>query len=353
MAGQSATTSACHRVVLEPSPSFSYSAAWSFDGQRLFFAGPLDGKVFVYDGAGRFLKHVVNPGLGPFEFTKPFGVQTLADGGLVIHDTENHSIWLDQEMQGVRSVRLQAEQFPQLEYVSARSRIVTDSFLLSRAYLKLDHQEKTGFAIFSLDTEPRFVDLAVPFPDDLTDTASRYQRMGGPPMAIADGEVYGLLFGSPSKLFQLSPTAQALQSFPAGYETLPPLPETPGNALGTALRLKFVQRQSVPVALYGHGPHLYLLTRDPIRTDGGFRTKWRLHQIDPEADELVRSMTLPTHTEHLLLAPGSRYWALIEKGPVNEVAQHEIDSMVLVPTSWIEDPTHPALREDGDGPVCN
>ncbi len=342
----------CHRVALEQSPSFSYSAAWSVDG-RLFVAGPLEGKVFVYDDTGRYMEFIANPGLGPYEFTRPHVVQSFSNGDLVIHESGNHSIWLNNEFQGTRSVRLSAEQFPRLEHVSAVGRIWNGTHLVSRAYLKLDGEDKTGFARFSLGESPEFLDLAVAFSEDPMDVEARYQRMAGPSTAISDGKIYGLVFGNPSQLYRLSPTVQALEVFPAGYEKLTPLPNTPGNALGTALRLKFVQRQSIPVALYGHGAYLYLLTRDPLRTEDGYKTTWRLHQIDPEADELVRSLTLPTQTEHLLLAPGSQQWALIEKGPVNEVAQHEIKSMVLVPTPWVEDPTNPALREDGDGPVCN
>lgn len=181
----------CRRVTLEQSPTFSYSAAWSVDGQRLFIAAPLDGKIFVYDAEGRFLEHFASPGSGPYAFSRPHGIQTLANGGLVVHDTDDHSIWFDADLQGTRSVQLGSEQFANVQSVSGPSRVWNGVHLVARSNLKLDSQNKTGFARFSIDEEPRSVELVVAFADDPMEVGARYQRMTGPSTAMADSNVYG------------------------------------------------------------------------------------------------------------------------------------------------------------------
>lgn len=340
----------CRRVTLQLGSTFSYSAAWSADGERLFLAGPLEGKVFVYDESGHVVETIVNPGLGPHEFTKPLNLQATGDGGLIVHEHGNHSVWLDKEHRGVRSLRLDAEDMPEVQALHSLTPLFSDGYLVTRSIVKISGTQKWGYARLQIGETAKFLDVAVEFSSDPHAPNKRFQGLTGPSLAIADSDIYGVAFGFPSKLYQLSPEVRELGVFPAAYREIPTLPETPGNALGTAIQLRFLEKQRVAVALYGSGKYLFLLTRDPLPEH---QTKWQLHQIDPQEETLVRTLVLPTHTEHLLLAPGTKYWSLIEKGPVNEVAQHEIDSMVLVPTAWIEDPANPSLQGNAGTSRCN
>ncbi|RMH25195.1 MAG: hypothetical protein D6692_11605, partial [Planctomycetota bacterium] len=97
--------------------------------------------------------------------------------------------------------------------------------------------------------------------------------------------------------------------------------------------------------LYGWKDYLYVLTREP-REDGG--TRWSLHRIDPRADKLGRTVVLPTRSAHVVLAPGPRYWAVVEKGSVEADGGQTLDGLLLVPSSWIEKAPSPLVagRED-------
>lgn len=341
--GLGAASGECRRVPLAQAPSFTNSAAWSVDGQQLFLAALLEAKVLVYDASGNVTETVSNPGRGPHEFTQPYSVQSTPGQGLLVHDRDSHSVWFDADRKVVRSLQLQAEDISELEYLSTIGRIVAGDNLVARGYVKMDGRATSGFVRFSLaDQAVRFDGLAIDFEAE-QGPGRFYQRVLGSTLAEAGGDVYGLVFGSPSKIYRLTPKTQLLTAFPQGYEPLKPLPETPPNALGTALQQRFLEHQTMPVGLYGAGEYLYLLTREP-RPAGG--TTWRLHQVDPQRDELRHSRVLPTHTEHLLLAPGSLFWALIEKGPVSNLAQYDIQTMVLVPAAWLEDSSQTQLSPE-------
>ena len=62
-------------------------------------------------------------------------------------------------------------------------------------------------------------------------------------------------------------------------------------------------------------------------------------------------MTLPTQANHVVLAPGPVNWAVIEKGPVIQSGNQAIKSMLLLPSSWIEEPASKALA-DGSTVSC-
>jgi len=158
------------------------------------------------------------------------------------------------------------------------------------------------------------------------------------------GAVYGLVFDEPSHILEIKPDRRFLRSFPDGFAVLPALPESRGPETMVA-RFQALAQSKLPVALYGHGAHLYLLTREP-KAD---KTLWRLHQIDPQRDVLVRSLTLPTTAPHLSLLPGDKEWIVLERGPVLGPGQQKVESMLRIPTPWIEDPQNTALS--GETPV--
>jgi hypothetical protein len=98
-------------------------------------------------------------------------------------------------------------------------------------------------------------------------------------------------------------------------------------------------RQSTMIAgVAGQGEFLYLLTREP---GSGSGTRWLLHQIDPARDKLLRQIQLPTSSSHLIVVPGEKLWALIEKGPVTgSPPVQEIGSVLMIPASLISGDSH-------------
>ena len=69
-----------------------------------------------------------------------------------------------------------------------------------------------------------------------------------------------------------------------------------------------------------------------------------LSEIDPGKDALVRNLALPTIAEKLVLAPGKENWIALEQGPQTDLARQKTESLLWVPTEWIEGKTSPLPR---------
>lgn len=171
--------------------------------------------------------------------------------------------------------------------------------------------------------------------------AERFFGLSEPLMASVGHRAYLLTFLEEElALFELTPSPRRLEAFPAGFSRSPPMPASEGRE-GTAANYALLESSKLPRGLYSRGAFLYLLTREPA-PEG---TRWRLHQIDPAADRLMHSMTLPTRANHIFLVPGAERWAIVEKGPVVAAGQQAIPSAVLVPSAWIENPESERLDD--------
>lgn len=78
--------------------------------------------------------------------------------------------------------------------------------------------------------------------------------------------------------------------------------------------MKSVEDSAMPAGLYAWDNWLYLLSRRPGRD--GETTVWTLRKINPRNGQDRFSWTLPTTANHLVVVPGKRQWAFVEKGPV-------------------------------------
>lgn len=91
---------------------------------------------------------------------------------------------------------------------------------------------------------------------------------------------------------------------------------------------------TAPMGLHGWNGKLYLLWR---RQSGEGGT-WLLSRIDPErpaSEALEATATVNSDAEHLLAIPGPKYWAFVEKGPVEGYMSQASDSVLFAPSSGI------------------
>lgn len=100
---------------------------------------------------------------------------------------------------------------------------------------------------------------------------------------------------------------ELLAAFP---EVPAPLPELPRGLIPAEAAAYYgvLEAASYPAGLFGDEDSLYVLVRDAT----GEETVWDLHRIDPERDEVVGVLRLPTTATHVSLLPGSKYWLLEE-----------------------------------------
>lgn len=97
-----------------------------------------------------------------------------------------------------------------------------------------------------------------------------------------------------------------LEAFPDLPAPVPVLPR--GGPEGRDAFYAALEASSYPAGLYGDEDSLYVLMRDAT----GGEPVWDLHRIDPQRDEVVGKVRLPTNAAHVSLLPGRRYWVLEE-----------------------------------------
>jgi hypothetical protein len=228
---------------------------------------------------------------------------TSIPGGFLLENPSAKVIWLDSGFRSLRSI-----EFEKVKAGPGLHEKITGFGLLSPA---LHGKDLVSLAILHRDGKPwvGFVRVSLePFAvQELIDEVKqgseedRIYRLQGQELAQAAGGIYVLRFGERAYLQRLAPGKQRLQAFPAGFEALPKLDQSLSGASAGPALFKMLEASTTAVKVYGRGGYLYLLTRKP--EPGG--TRWQLWQIDPKKDAVVRGLDLPTHANHIYLAPGS------------------------------------------------
>jgi hypothetical protein len=325
----------CRRVELTVRPTWSFSGEWVRDGSELVLTDVLEGRLLRFDRNGAYLGSAGRPGRGPKEFFRPLLIRNAAQD-VVLLDTKERVFGLERNLEPKWEVRLLDLAFPTGDRVAHLSSfIVTDKGLLGLVLVidETGHERWFGIGRLRLRGSPAMERLQA-LPSVLSPDGDLYGNHGGPYFAEAAGGTYALFFEGDPHIAKIIPKRHRLASFPEGYRS-PVLPRNTGRSSGAAWYRGW-ELSTAPVALHSRGDSLYLLARKP---DGSGGTLWRLYQIDPVRDRIVRSIVLPTRASHVVVVPGPVDWAIVEKGPVvanGMDTEQVIGSMVLVPAGRIE-----------------
>lgn len=330
----------CRRVHIDLPGVWLPDAAWSPDGLLLLASDVGAGRLLRFEDSGARLSDVVAPGSGPKEFNHPGLIYPTKDGFLL-------------RDQGVRLLALDARGQPRglvATFYPWEAGVTSESALLGDDLVGLGsaHEEDGSrwFGYLRLASAPiRVLARGEAVPPAAAELP--YYPALENSVAVASERAYALRYTTPPRIEELFPTKK-LSAFPPGFTPLPTIPA--GSTLpGRSLEFEaFMSSARLPVKLLGYGPLLYLLTREPA-PGGGIR--WLLHRIDPVADRLEATLELPSRAPNLLVAPGPRDWALLEKSRASADDRVVLESIVLVPAPWLEQPNSP-LRHGGPPVPC-
>lgn len=335
---------ACRRVSLEEPPQWVFSLAWNDTGTGILVADVLSQSLLVYSPAGELLARHRRPGEGELEVRRPVRIQPL-DVGYLVADGAEHLVWLGPDHVPFRAVSLDTRDGSSGPQVRALFDLVeAGGRIHGFAHMEIaEGSWKQGFV--RLGPDARTLDTVLAETPPGSREESFYHSLG-PILTALGGKAFFLRFSEPPALFEASSPPRRLTAFPPGFERLPSLPT--GGVEAQVARFQVLERSALPVAVYAWRDHLYLLTRRPEESGG---TLWELHQIDPAADRLVRTLTLPTGASHLALTPGVDHWILLEKGPLVGPGEQDISSLLLLPASWIDEASSP-LAGASPAPPC-
>ncbi len=122
------------------------------------------------------------------------------------------------------------------------------------------------------------------------------------------GSVFALRYSNAPFIQELAGEGRSLNAFPKLPAPLPTLPQA--SSSDRSANNAAIEASSYPAGLYADEDSLYVLIRDATAQ----RPAWDLHRIDPEQDEVVGKLRLPTNAVHVNLLPGRRFWVLEESG---------------------------------------
>ncbi|MXX62923.1 MAG: hypothetical protein F4Z42_15125 [Holophagales bacterium] len=125
-------------------------------------------------------------------------------------------------------------------------------------------------------------------------------------VGASDHSVFALRYSPAVFLQELVGEGRSLKAFPELPTPLPTLPQASQDRMAEFYAA--LEASSYPAGLYGDEDSLYVLMRDATGGEPG----WDLHRIDPQRDEVIGRVRLPTKAAHVSLLPGRRYWVLEE-----------------------------------------
>ncbi len=317
-----AASAICHRVPLKPPSGQAFALVWSLDGRELALTDISAHQLLRYGPEGSLLGAVEKPSFVKGDF-KPTEVHATPEGFL-IRNSGYDWIWFDRSFKPLRSVTQGLPRFALFQ----ETLVGKDDILGFGSFRKEDGSWSLGFIQVALTPAPKVVKVMKEI---------SYKTKGGDlssmliPLVAKAGEVpYALELGEPSSILNLR-SGQRLKAFPPGFERLPVLPKNEGE-VSAGGRVRVIDASTLPIALYGRGAFLYLLTRE--RQPQG-KSLWRLHRIDPKKDALLGSVILPTSATYLALAPGPNAWAILEESR-GATAMLKSEGLFHIATSAIE-----------------
>ncbi len=296
--------------------------AW-MDDERFVLTDDHQSRLLAYS-ASEGLVRIVNgwDGEDPeLNFLSPSDIERWGDGFVLVDSSsrEDFLLELDSELRPVRvlwkSDVVQVDGIWRGEEIDGLDEVTA---LGDRLYLRAGRLGDSRVAL-----QPLYADFG---PDRRPDQAAGVVREQATWLAPASAEMYwhtpirrlaathgstpsvfALRFGEAPFVQQFAPEERRLASFPGLPAPLPTLP-VGGGYEGVLAFYSVLEASSYPAGLYGDQDSLFILMRNTT----GDETVWDLYRLDPQNDEIVSKVRLPTTAAHVSLLPGRRFWGLEE-----------------------------------------
>ncbi len=210
---------------------------------------------------------------------------------------------------------------------------------------KADHSWVTGIVRFPMKDSTHFQPLET---SDYQNMEWVFCRLGFPYFASIGGNAYVLLFRGQPGIYESSPGAKTLRRLDYAPKILQPvqLPEFSSRLEFAAATMRAVEETSMPVGIYGWQGSLYVLYRQFDHE----ATKWVLHQVDPKSGKLLGRSDIEVDATHLMLIPGEKHWALVQKGPALRLGEERTEAIRVIDVSAIPQPLSGELCPNSAGP---
>jgi hypothetical protein len=308
---------------MEAGPLWVSIATWDVAEERVVIADPGSGRIYVYDTAGKILRHVENPGRGSLEFTKP-NYAFLVGNRYLIATSSYRWLWFDQGLQAQALWELDWE-----EGAGKYSRVDTSEFDFSDTHLyaigaTMSFDGKwSDKGVFAISLKDRTVQRLASFAKDM-DELSFYNT---PPfnLSVCGGKAWLLRMAATVSITEARDGGKALRSFPAEFQRRPAIPVLM-DASSVQNRHTALRNSAAADGLFCAGDSTLLLLAHKPRSQGGLQ--WLVYPIDPSRDVTQKPIELPTTAGEIVFVPGRKRWAVLEKGPMKYVGVQPLTRII-------------------------
>ena len=347
-----AQTGACEVSDASQLPIYATQGNWSPDGSKLYLVDPAQNHVFVYGGPGlSYLGAVPPPAFVGKDAFYPVSVRPVGNE-LLVENYPQRLLLLGSHYEVKRALHplditgsgkkaVARDQVKALwNWTVAGGDIVACSDIQ-----KADDSWVTGIVRFPMSDSTDFKAFKT---SDFNDLEWVFCRLGFPYVASIGDKAYVLLFRGQPGIYESSPEGKALRRLDYSPKILQPvsLPEFASRLEFAAATMKAVEETTMPVGLYGWHGSLYVLYR---QFDRG-TTSWVLHQVDPKTGELLGHAEINVHATHLMLIPGEKRWALVQKGPALKLGEERTEAIRTIDASAIPQPLSGELCPGDEAP---
>jgi hypothetical protein len=339
----------CREVALTRKPGWVLSGGWTSDTPpQLLLVDALNETIFRYSSSGASLGPIGEPLKSTLQNLLP--VTGRPRGSEFIVEISDGLMLLDRTLRPVGTKGVLAASGRGLwsigglwQWEPVGEDVVAFTDILARGSNRKEIANwKSAFVRFPLRNPG---DLTILRTVPLTSEDKTLFRSGLPYLAALGDTAYVLSLNtrlSLSKHERGSSQLEDVSDLVPGPHDSPRLPEFWSSDDYVRL-MAAIEKESMPVGLYGWRNSLYILSRTPT----GHGTRWFLTSIDPTRRNSSATVELPVRANHVTVIPGLQDWAFIEKGPVKGYGIQEISRALFIPSHLLQAPLK------SDGMVCS
>jgi hypothetical protein len=327
------------RISLSAPPGWTYSGAWR--DETLLLVDVLKDSVRAYTAEGRYVGDLPKTSKdGKPIFSNPTIIQESTGGQYWLEDNDGRFVLLDRALKAVGPVRNLKSAGSEgiravFQWVPAGEHLFVFGDIrrgdkAAGAFLWVPVANPEQFKVLATTAV-----IAVNEPARaVKDPAHVFYTLGLPFVASVNEKPWYLVMGDGEFPYVKGPGARKIYfTLPGknGREMVrrPKLTEERGPSSSRTI-FSQLEEAPLPSGIYGRHGALFILVRTPA--DRG-RSTWSMMKIDPRTTRTLWHYPIDSTANHLVVVPGERYWAFIEKGPVESVGDQALDSFLRVPAT--------------------
>lgn len=354
----------CQRVTPRAMPRYSIAGLWAgLERDTFVLVDPAERRLALFDRGETSIGSPPAAIASTLDFMQPVGASGLPGGGMVIEAAGGRFWQLDSDMLPVTGVYDIGRDAGIAGFFPFRWEVAGDGLdeggLIVCGDVKynatdprFDENDPWTNGIFYVPTNqgPGAGVREIYRFEDLGDINRLGCRLGGQIFAVVDGEPYVLLLSGiehgvkrQPQIYRIdidAPEGERMKPLelvgrPEAMKVTPPL-ATFWPASQFAALMQDVEASTMPTEMVAWGESLYVALRTPSsEPSSGGMTDYSIARVDPHSGEVVTS-PLESKAHHLSLIAGPDRFAVVEKGPAQNLGDQRVNGFQLVATARME-----------------